>query len=342
MKSPCPKSCFILLMTAVFAMASQLASAQATARKSNDLSDLFSDVIVAKGKGFEINRSELDNAVITTKANRVSQGNPIPAYMNNEIEAQILDKLVTTKIILLKATKDQARNGKLNAEVFLKDLIQQHPSQEAFERQLVSTGMALDYFRKQLFEQAIVKEVIDADLKAGYFVPDEKAREFYQTKKEAFAIPERAELRNIYIPLRSTLTGDPLPLAEQAKRLTRAEEVQSKAATGEDFIKLVKSYSEDVVTKEKDGEVTIARGSNNPVLEDAVFSLKQGQVSSVIKTGTGYHIVKLIKIHPKEYQSFSEVVDRIKMQLEAEYVQQLLPDYLAKLKDAAALELHLD
>jgi hypothetical protein len=86
---------------------SQPAWAQTSALRSNNLSDLFSDVIVAKGKGFEINRSELDKAIITTKANRVSQGNPIPAYLNDEIEAQILDKLITTKILLLKAVKSK-------------------------------------------------------------------------------------------------------------------------------------------------------------------------------------------------------------------------------------------
>ena len=342
MNFPYLKILGICLVTAITALSSQSVWSQASARTSNDLSDLFRDIIVAKGKGFEINRSELDKAVITTKANRVSKGNPIPAYMNEEVEAQILDKLVTTKLLLLKATNEQRRKGELNAKAFVNDLIQQHPSQEVFERQIISSGMALDYFKNQLLEQAIVKEVIDADLKAGYIVPDEKARAFYETNKERFAIPERAELRNIYIPLRSTLTGEPLPLAEQAKRLSRAEEAQAKAANGEDFIKLVKTYSEDVVTKVKDGEVTIARGSNNPTLEDAVFALKPEQVSPVIKTGTGYHIVKLIKILPKEYQLFADVSDRIKVQLEAEYIQELLPDYLGKLKEAAKVEISLD
>ena len=332
--------CWCLVAAAAFC--SQPVWAQPSALRSNNLSDLFSDVIVAKGKGFEINQSELDKAIITTKANRVSRGNPVPAYLNDEIEAQILDKLITTKILLLKASKEQKRNGEQNAKSFLVDLIQQYPSEEAFERQLVSTGMELKYFKDQIIEQAIVKEVIDADLKAGYIVPDEKSREYYETNKEVFAIPERTELRNIYIPLRSTLTGEPLPLGEQAKRLAKAEEAQKKAASGADFIKLVETYSEDVVTKEKKGEVTIAKGSNNPTLEDAVFALQTGQVSSVIKTGTGYHIVKLIKKLPKEYQPFSEVADRIKVQLEAEYVQGLLPGYLKKLKEEANIEITLD
>ncbi len=101
--------------------------AQSSALKTNNLSDLFSNDIVATGKDLEINRSELDKAIITTKANRVSQGNPIPPHLNDEVEAQILDKLITTKILLNKATQEQKRRGKLNAKSFLEDLIQQHP-----------------------------------------------------------------------------------------------------------------------------------------------------------------------------------------------------------------------
>ena len=317
-------------------------NAQSTPGSQIDLSSLFKDSVVARGKGFEISQSELDKAVITTKANRVSQGNPIPPAFNDEVEAQILDKLITTKILLQKANKDQRRRGENNAEQFLKDLIRQHPSEDVFKRQLLATGMDLEYFKTQIKEQAIVKEVIDTDLKAGYIVPDEKARTFYQDNKDRFAIPERARLQNIFIPILSLPSGTPLPLEEQSKRLTQAKEAQKKAASGQDFTSLVETYSQDALTKEQKGEVTIARGTNDPTLEGAIFNLKKDQISDVIRTQTGYHIVKILEITPEEYQPFEEVSDRIKAQLEAEYVQQLLPDYLTKLKKAASIEITLD
>jgi parvulin-like peptidyl-prolyl isomerase len=77
-------------------------------------------------------------------------------------------------------------------------------------------------------------------------------------------------------------------------------------------------------------------------LEEAVFALQEGQVSTVIKTGTGYHVVKLMKKFPKEYQPFPEVSERIKLQLEAENVEKLLPEYLHKLKREANIEISLD
>jgi hypothetical protein len=258
------------------------------------------------------------------------------------VEAQILDKLITTKILLLKATTEQRRKGEANAAQFIQDIIRQHPSEEVFKRQLLTTGMDLDYFTAQIKEQAIVKEVIDTDLKAGYIVPDEKARSFYQENKERFAIPERARLQNIFIPILSIPEGTPLPLEEQTKRLTKAKEAQKKAASGEDFATLVKTYSLDALTKQQNGEVTIARDTNDPTLEGTIFKMKAGQVSDVIKTHTGYHIVKILEITPREYQTFEEVSEPIKAQLEAEYVQKLLPDYLSKLKKEAEVEITLD
>jgi parvulin-like peptidyl-prolyl isomerase len=323
-------------------LASTGAKGQPASGAQIDLSSLFKDNVVAKGKGFEISQSELDKAVITTKANRVSQGNPIPPALNDEVEAQILDKLITTKILLLKATTEQRRKGEANAAQFIQDIIRQHPSEEVFKRQLLTTGMDLDYFTAQIKEQAIVKEVIDTDLKAGYIVPDEKARSFYQENKERFAIPERARLQNIFIPILSIPEGTPLPLEEQTKRLTKAKEAQKKAASGEDFATLVKTYSLDALTKQQNGEVTIARDTNDPTLEGTIFKMKAGQVSDVIKTHTGYHIVKILEITPREYQTFEEVSEPIKAQLEAEYVQKLLPDYLSKLKKEAEVEITLD
>ena len=307
-----------------------------------DLSSLFEDNIVATGKGFEISQSELDKAVITTKANRVSQGNPIPPALNDQVEAQILDKLITTKILLLKATPEQRRKGEANAVQFLQDLIRQHPSEEVFNRQLLSTGMDLDYFKAQIREQAIVKEVIDTDLKGDYIVPDEKARSFYEENKERFAIPERAKLQNIFIPILKIPSGEPLPLAEQNKRLNSAKEAQEKAAKGEDFTYLVNAYSQDALTKEQKGEVTIAKGTNDPILEGAIFNLEIGKVSDVIKTQTGYHIVKILERTPKEYQPFEEVSDPINLQLEAEYVQRLLQEYLENLKKGADIKIELN
>lgn len=73
-----------------------------------------------------------------------------------------------------------------------------------------------------------------------------------------------------------------------------------------------------------------------------MFALHEGQVSTVINTGSGYHVVKLIKKLPKGYQPFSEVSERINLQLEAENVEKLLPEYLDKLKREANIEIRLD
>jgi foldase protein PrsA len=332
----------ILVVLCIISMGQWPCGAQSVTKANNDLSDLFKDVILARGKGFEVNRAELDKAIITTKANRAAQGNPIPIAMDRQIESQMLDKLITTKILINKATKEQRRKGQVKAKQFLQELILQHPSEDAFQRQLLTSGMDLEFFERQILEQAIVREVIDTDLRADYIVPDAQAEAFYDTNKETFAIPQQARLQHVFIRTLNELTGQPLPPAELAKQYKLAQEVHSKAVTGTRFSDLVLTYSEDKVSRDRKGEVTIAMGSSYPEMEKTVFMMKADEISKIIKTPTGYHIMRLMEMIPKAYFPYEEVSGRIKIQLENQYVQGLLPDYLTRIKQDAQVEIMLD
>src|SRR5262245_34200546 len=65
---------------------------------------LFSDNIVAKGKGFEIRQSQVDEEFLAFKGNRAALGETVPEDMRSKIEADILDKLISTRLLLQRAT----------------------------------------------------------------------------------------------------------------------------------------------------------------------------------------------------------------------------------------------
>ena len=67
-----------------------------------ELDDLFKDMIVARGKGFSITRSDLDKAIITAKATRAGQGNPMGPSESAELEGQLLNRMITTAMLLKK------------------------------------------------------------------------------------------------------------------------------------------------------------------------------------------------------------------------------------------------
>lgn len=132
--------------------------------------------------------------------------------------------------------------------------------------------------------------------------------------------------------------GDVRPDA-QAKR--RAEEVLKKAKAGEDFAGLARQYSEDPLTKNKGGLLPpFGRGVMVQEFEDAAFALKPGQISGVVKTQFGYHIIKLEEIRPSLPPDFDqkrkEYYDQVLLQKRSEAVA----DYWAKLRENAKIEVY--
>ena len=100
------------------------------ASTASQLDDLFKDMIVARGKGFSITRSDLDKAIITAKATRAGQGNPMGPSESAALEGQLLNRMITTALLLNKATAEQRKKASPQASRTLAEMQQQHPSLE--------------------------------------------------------------------------------------------------------------------------------------------------------------------------------------------------------------------
>src|SRR5262249_47514411 len=122
-----------------------------------------------------------------------------------------------------------------------------------------------------------------------------------------------------------------------------AEKLLARAKSGEDFTKLIKEFSEDKNSRDRNGEYTITRNDKRYVLppefEGAAFSLGTNQISDIVLTPYGYHIIKGLERIPPKRSDFSEVEGRIKESLQQDAVQKDLPDYIAMLKKEAGVEI---
>jgi len=110
---------------------------------------------------------------------------------------------------------------------------------------------------------------------------------------------------------------------------------------GDDFQALVRDHSKDGITKQRGGEVLLVRGGQDKALEDAAFALEPEEISPVVFSVNGYHILKCIEKIPSTTQPFSEAAQSIRNQLETEHVELLLPDFLQKLRDESSVEILL-
>jgi peptidyl-prolyl cis-trans isomerase C len=333
-------------------MAAAVASATA-AQPSSRLFDkptagsnpLFADRVVAKGKGFEIKQSQVEEMYLAFKGHRAAVGQAVPDSLRPQVEADIIDKLIATQLFLQRATDQDKVNAKKIAQDFLAEQKKQAPSEESFRRQLMGVGMTTNQFEAQIREQAIVKAVIDREIKASRTVTDDDARKFYTNNPNLFQEPELVRAAQILIASRDTVSGKPLTPEAKLQKKRLAESLVTRARAGEDFAKLVREFSQDAASKERGGEYTFPRSRDDPrramapEFEAAAFSMKPNQVSDVVETGFGFHIIKMLEKIPARRIPFSQVESRIKESLLRDAVEKELPNFIEKLKREAGVEI---
>lgn len=206
------------------------------------------------------------------------------------------------------------------------------------------------YFDNQeLFEQeeqirlAYVELNFD-DILAGIHVSDSDVRDYYDNNPTAFQSRESRRIAHIMVEF-----GDDETAARE-----RIDAIYARVQAGEDFAALAASESDDIFSGEEGGDLgVLERGSLDPDLEDAGFALsEQGQVSDVVRSEFGYHIVKLTQFNPPQTTEFAEVAAEIRDNLarvEAEQAYFNLQQELARISfevdhtlDVVAEELGLE
>jgi parvulin-like peptidyl-prolyl isomerase len=300
---------------------------------------LFGDKVVAKGKTFEIKSSEIEETYISYKANRVALNQPVPRSEEDikKVEQDILDTLISARLLMQRATPEDRTNGLAQAAKFIEERMTNAPSEAAFKRQLRATGVTYEQFERQVQEQGIIKALVDRELRPKQAVMDSEIEKFYKDNPKMFEEPERWKVQHIFLGARDRTTKVEISDAQRVANAAKAKEIAARAKS-EDFTKLVKEFSEHTASKDTDGESTFFKGQMPPQFEAAVLSMKPGQVSDVIVTALGWHIIKSIEYTPAKLVELNAVKDRINDALLQDATQKALPAFVAELRKEAGVE----
>ncbi|PWU18818.1 MAG: hypothetical protein C5B50_08090 [Verrucomicrobia bacterium] len=297
--------------------------------------DLFGDSVVAKGKGLQIKRSELDQAVsMQSQAGAQSQGIPTA-----QLDKSALDFLIRLHLLLAKATDSEKSNSRVLAQKVFDDLRARSGSEETINRQLRLAGLSKEAYLAQQADRMTADTVIRREIKVN--VTDADARSFYETNAARFEQPEMVRISHILLSTRDENTGAELSSDLKAVKHKKAEDVLKRARAGEDFAKLADEFSEAPGAKQNHGEAKISHDDQSLPVEfkAAVFALSTNQVSEITTSAIGYHIFKLWEKIPAHKLKFDEVADNLKLALTNKAQQAELPHYLEKLWKEADVQI---
>jgi parvulin-like peptidyl-prolyl isomerase len=358
------KSVILLLVGVLVSMQTRAAEEKgATETKSKATSratELFGDSVVAKGKGVEVKRSQLDDEFIRVKAQATANRQPITSEQSTVLERRILDGLIQLRLLLAKATEADLAKGR---EQFAASLEQARTNRnqtvEEFNQwlapQLRLLGVTREQWEKQNADQAAARIVLEREMNVK--VTEDEAKKFYEDNPSKFEEPEMVHVSHILISTQDPVTKSDLPDDKKTAKRKLAEDILKRAKAGEDWGKLVKEYSEDQGSKDKGGEYTFPRASVDPnramvpEFENAAFALNPNQISDIVTTSYGYHIIKLLEKLPAKKEPYAGVetksiylkADRQKATIREILVEQGMQkgfeDFMKKLKQDANVEI---
>ena len=211
-------------------------------------------------------------------------------------------------------------------------------------RQLAQEGRALGLDKdpvivqemRQAADRVLATRRLDA-FEASLKMPDftVAARERYTVKKADYKVPEAVHASHILVV--SQGRSD-----DEAR--ARAEEARAKALAGGDFAALAQEYSEDPSKDKSGGDLGFfGRKQMVPPFEEAAFALtKPGQISPVVKTQFGYHVIRLTEKRPERQKPFDEVKDGLIKELRDKFVTDARIAHISAIKNDKSIVVNED
>ncbi len=219
----------------------------------------------------------------------------------------------------------------------IKANIKKFGSEENFKKALKRNGLDIKSFRERIKKYSMVRQLL-ADLMEESKCSDEEARRYYEKHRSSFKRPESVHLFHIHIKVSPTATEK-----EWKEKKKFAEKILERLKKGESFYDLAYKYSDDQY-RVKGGDMGfIHKGRLRPEeLDKVAFSLKVGELSDVIQTIYGYHILKVTEKKPPEQLGFDEVKDRIKNKLTKKKYENKKREIIERMRKKYPVQVFID
>jgi len=291
---------------------------------------------LATVNGYKINQEEIDKYLNSAKVQNPDLFKPENKKDLLTAEAQIIDYLIGNKLIEKYAGENKiSYTEKEFTDEYTKLQTTSFKTKEEFTKYLTDNSISEDLLKIQLRNQLLAKKVYDK-LTAGITVADTEISKYYEDNKSTlFVNPEQIKISHILIKY-----GDQ-DTAKKTKEaaVEKINMVQQKIKDGETFENMANKYSEDENSNTLGGDIGyFSKGQLVAEFENVAFTLEVGQVSDVVETTYGFHLIKVTDKKASSIKTFDEAKDSIKQFLESNLKNTKFNAFLLTLKDAAVIK----
>jgi peptidyl-prolyl cis-trans isomerase C len=285
--------------------------------------------------GITIKQSDVDKEIAPQKALMAARGNPVPDARVKQIEQRVVQMLVEKQIVKDKIASEGIVITDAQVQVEVENFAKQRGmSIEELEKTLLErSGISKAGFRSEMrmglgFEK-LMKKAMESERGK---VTEADAKTYYDSNIARYTHEAQAQASHILVDIRGK--------DEEGKAAAKveAEGYLKQIKDGSDFAALAKEHS-SCPSSAKGGDLgKFEKGRMVPEFSEAAFSMKVGEVSDVVKTQFGYHIIKLTGMDEAGTATFEDEKANIIKQLESGKEREFTKKYIEGVKGKAKIE----
>jgi peptidyl-prolyl cis-trans isomerase C len=320
--------CTVWLSTLFFA-ASAFTGAMALADEQKPTGGQAASV-----NGVAITHEEVNRQMFILEQHFLStQGTAIRPDMVPALRNQILNDLIDKELLYQEARKQGIVIEEKAVSDRMEALKKGFPSEKVFQEEMGQLNLSEETLRAQIRKDLSVNRLVEKDILVHVKVTDQDIKSFYDSHPDLFKEPER--VRASHILIKSEADTDPAAKAERREKL---EAIKKRLDQGEDFAALAKEFSQDP-SAEKGGDLGyFERGKMAKPFEDAAFAMNPGEISGIVVTPFGFHLIKVTDKKPERTIPYDESKEKIKQYLERTEFLKEKNSYVAELKKQGKVE----
>ena len=279
-----------------------------------------------------ITAQDLDHERRRLRAEMEMRNRPLTDREAVTLNDQLLDNLIDRELLYQQAQRIKIQVRSQWVDRALNELKSQLGSTKGYQNYLSDTGLSEPQLKESIRRGLIVRRLLRRQVMRQIKVSEAEMQAFYRRHSEYFERGEQVRARHILIAFRDKQDG-----TKRQEALLRIQAIQSKLQQGSKFAALALEYS-DCPSKSRGGDLGyFERDQMVRAFSDVAFSLKPGQISDIVETRFGFHLIQVLDRRPPAQIAYKNVRAKIERTLRRNKEKKAANTYLARLKQQAAI-----
>jgi peptidyl-prolyl cis-trans isomerase C len=288
---------------------------------------------VAIVNGIGIPQDEFEQNIENTLNRFRQQGQQVSEEQMPVLQEQVLDQMIAEELIYQEGLEQGVEADEELVEGQFEQMRSQFETDEAWQEAMANLGTDEIELREQLERNAIIQEMVAQTTSDVGNITEEDVQTFYEENPQFFEQGEQVAARHILISTQGVTDEEVL----EEKR-AQAEEIKAELEAGADFATLAQERSEGPSASRGGDLGTFGRGQMVPAFEEAAFNLEEGEISAIVETQFGYHIIEVTDRIDGGTTPLAEVRPNIQQYLAQQRQQEAINEYIETLREGAEVE----